>query len=48
MTTTDLPSHLYYGDNLDILRQRIADESVDFIYLDPPFNTNASLEQTMI
>jgi site-specific DNA-methyltransferase (adenine-specific) len=33
---------LYYGDNLVILRERIADESVDLIYLDPPFNSNAS------
>ena len=28
---------LYYGDNLDILRRYIKDESVDLIYLDPPF-----------
>jgi len=33
---------LYYGDNLDILRNHIADESVDLVYLDPPFNSNAS------
>jgi DNA modification methylase len=33
---------LYYGDNLDVLREHIADESVDLIYLDPPFNSNAS------
>ena len=33
---------LYYGDNLDVLRQHIADESVDLIYLDPPFNSNAT------
>ena len=30
---------LYYGDNLDILREYIDDESVDLIYLDPPFNS---------
>ena len=30
---------LYYGDNLPILRDRIKDESVDLIYLDPPFNS---------
>jgi DNA modification methylase len=30
---------LYYGDNLDILRRYIADESVDLIYLDPPFKS---------
>jgi DNA modification methylase len=33
---------LHYGDNLDILRRDIADESVDLIYLDPPFNSNAT------
>lgn len=33
---------LYYGDNLDVLPASIADESVDLIYLDPPFNSNAS------
>jgi len=33
---------LYYGDNLDILRNYIKDESVDLIYLDPPFNSNAT------
>ncbi len=31
---------LFYGDNLDIMRQYMADESVDLIYLDPPFNSN--------
>jgi DNA modification methylase len=35
------PNTLYYGDNLDILRRYIDDESVDLIYLDPPFNSNA-------
>ncbi|MBI2861750.1 MAG: restriction endonuclease [Chloroflexi bacterium] len=33
---------LYYGDNFDILRRYIPDESVDLIYLDPPFNSQAS------
>lgn len=33
---------LYYGDNLDIIRQYIKDETVDLIYLDPPFNSNAN------
>lgn len=31
---------LYYGDNLDILKRYIRDESVDLIYLDPPFKSN--------
>ena len=30
---------LYYGDNLGIMREHIADESVDLVYLDPPFNS---------
>jgi DNA modification methylase len=30
---------LYYGDNLDVLRRYVADESVDLVYLDPPFNS---------
>jgi site-specific DNA-methyltransferase (adenine-specific) len=33
---------LFYGDNLPILRDYIADESVDLTYLDPPFNSNRS------
>ncbi len=33
---------LYYGDNLDVMRESIATESVDLIYLDPPFNSQAS------
>ncbi len=33
---------LFYGDNLEILRAYIPDESVDLIYLDPPFNSNRS------
>ena len=37
-----MTNRLYYGDNLEILRNReyFADESVDLIYLDPPFNSN--------
>ncbi len=31
---------LFYGDNLNVLREYIADESIDLIYLDPPFNSN--------
>ncbi len=33
---------LYYGDNLQVLRDSIATESVDLIYLDPPFNSIAT------
>jgi DNA modification methylase len=31
---------LYYGDNLDVLRRYIRDETIDLVYLDPPFNSN--------
>jgi len=34
-------NQLFYGNNLDVLRASIKDESVDLIYLDPPFNSNA-------
>jgi 16S rRNA G966 N2-methylase RsmD len=37
-----MPNALYYGDNLDVLRDSIPSESVDLIYLDPPFNSQAS------
>jgi adenine specific DNA methylase Mod len=33
---------LYYGDNLDVLRDSIASESVGLVYLDPPFNSQAT------
>ncbi len=33
---------LFYGDNLDVLRQDIPTESVNLIYIDPPFNSNRS------
>jgi site-specific DNA-methyltransferase (adenine-specific) len=37
-----MANKLYYGDNLSVLRESIATESVDLIYLDPPFNSNTS------
>ena len=33
---------LYYGDNLDVLKRHVKDESVDLVYLEPPFNSNAT------
>jgi len=33
-------NHLFYGDNLEVLRRHIKDESVDLIYLDPPFKSD--------
>lgn len=40
-----MTNHLYYGDNLTVLRDRIATDSVDLVYLDPPFNSNADYNQ---
>ncbi|MCY4247494.1 MAG: DNA methyltransferase [Chloroflexi bacterium] len=34
-----MSNRLYYGDCLDIMREYIPDESVDLVYLDPPFNS---------
>jgi site-specific DNA-methyltransferase (adenine-specific) len=42
MQKTPARNTLFYGDNLPILREHIGDESVDLVYLDPPFNSNAS------
>ena len=40
-TGAPLPENaLYYGDNLEVLRRHIDTESVDLVYLDPPFNSN--------
>lgn len=36
-----MTNRLYYGDNLEVLRNAIAGASVDLVYLDPPFNSNA-------
>jgi DNA modification methylase len=36
---------LYYGDNLDVMRRCIADESVDLCYIDPPFNSKRNYNQ---
>ncbi|MGD0909702.1 MAG: DNA methyltransferase, partial [Candidatus Acidiferrales bacterium] len=33
-------NQLFYGDNLDVLRRYIKDETVDLVYLDPPFKSN--------
>jgi DNA modification methylase len=35
-----MDNSLYYGDNLDVLRKHIDDESINLIYLDPPFKSN--------
>ena len=38
----DWKNSLYFGDNLDILREQVPDESIALIYLAPPFNSNAT------
>jgi len=38
----DWKNKLYFSDNLDILRREVPDASVDLIYLDPPFNSDAT------
>ncbi|MBN1830259.1 MAG: restriction endonuclease [Deltaproteobacteria bacterium] len=40
--TKNADNLLYYGDNLDILRRYVKDETIDLVYLDPPFNSNAT------
>ena len=40
--------HLYYGDNLAILQEHIPDESINLIYIDPPFNTGKRQQRTEI
>jgi DNA modification methylase len=38
-------NQLYYGDNLEVLRRKIPDESVDLCYIDPPFNSKRNYFQ---
>lgn len=42
MSGEEWKNKLYFGDNLAILREHVPDESVDLIYLDPPFNSKAT------
>lgn len=37
---------LYFGDNLKVLREHVPSESVDLVYLEPPFNSNATAPLT--
>ena len=39
---TPTPNQLYFGDNLAVMREHLADASVDLIYLDPPFKSDAA------
>jgi site-specific DNA-methyltransferase (adenine-specific) len=38
-------NRLFYGDNLDILRRKLKDETVDLCYIDPPFNSKRNYNQ---
>ena len=40
-----MANRLYYGDNLDILRRKLRDETVDLCYIDPPFNSKRNYFQ---
>lgn len=42
MDRDELLGTLFYGDNLEVLREHFPEDSVDLIYLDPPFNSNAN------
>lgn len=39
---------LYFGDNLDVLREEIKDEAIDLIYLDPPFNSKRDYKEVIL
>jgi DNA modification methylase len=45
MARPHFQNKLYYGDNLEVLRKYIKDESVDLCYIDPPFNSNRTYNQ---
>jgi site-specific DNA-methyltransferase (adenine-specific) len=45
MAKHQAPNALYYGDNLEILRRKIKDETVDLCYIDPPFNSKRTYNQ---
>ncbi|MBF2055998.1 MAG: restriction endonuclease [Cyanobacterium sp. T60_A2020_053] len=40
-----MTNQLFYGDNLDVLRRHIKDETVDLCYIDPPFNSKRNYNQ---
>lgn len=42
---TKIPNQLFYGDNLEVLRKYIKDETIDLCYIDPPFNSKRTYNQ---
>ena len=45
LLNTHTMNSLYYGDNLEVLRKYIKDETVDLCYIDPPFNSKRNYNQ---
>jgi len=43
--TPSVTNRLYYGDNLDVLRRKVGDETIDLCYIDPPFNSKRNYSQ---
>jgi 16S rRNA G966 N2-methylase RsmD len=43
-----MSNQLFYGDNLEVLRKHIKDESVDLCYIDPPFNSKRNYNQIYV
>jgi 16S rRNA G966 N2-methylase RsmD len=46
-TVTPEKNKLYYGDNYEVLQRYVKDESVDLVYLDPPFNSRQDYNDMM-
>src|SRR5438874_8954597 len=44
-SNTYMKNALYYGDNLEVLRKYVKDETVDLCYIDPPFNSKRNYNQ---
>ena len=40
-----MSNNLYYGDNLEVLRQKISSDTIDLCYIDPPFNSKRTYNQ---
>lgn len=45
ITKMEMENQLFYGDNLEVLRRHIKDESIDLCYIDPPFNSKRNYNQ---
>lgn len=45
MPKSHYENFLYYGDNLEVMRKYIKDETIDLCYIDPPFNSKRNYNQ---